>query len=320
MTKITTYNPKPSWLTQEIEEEDLLRDLLADKRSPATRREYEKDLKYFFRFLTGEDPAPELVSQFLGLSKADAIQVVLKYKAHLLKKGLKEATVNRRMAAIKSLATYARKIDKCNFTLEEIKGEKITPYRDTSGINPEQFQRLLAVPDRTTYKGKRDYALLKLLWSNALRRSEALVKVKDFDPDSGTLTIIGKGRGTQAEKVSLPPSTVEAIQEWLRCRTKLSPSSPLFIALDRAHYGSPLTGGGVYGIVSAIAKLAGITKVFSPHRIRHSIITAVLDETGGNVAKVQKLSRHKNVGTLLIYNDNRSNDQKEMSDIASKLV
>jgi integrase/recombinase XerC len=76
----------------------------------------------------------------------------------------------------------------------------------------------------------------------------------------------------------------------------------------------------VYGIVSAIAKLAGITKVFSPHRIRHSIITAVLDETGGNVAKVQKLSRHKNVGTLLIYNDNRSNDQKEMSDIASRLV
>lgn len=320
MSDLVPQSAKPSWLLEEGEEEDLIRDLLSDKRSLATRREYEKDLKYFFRFLTGNDPTPEVVSQFLSLSRADAIKSVLKYKGHLLQKGLKEVTVNRRMAAIKSLATYARKIDKCGFTLEEVRGEKTTPYRDTTGISPEQFQQLLEVPNRATDKGKRDYALLRLLWSNALRRSEALVQVKDFDAYAGTLTILGKGRGTQVEKIDLPPTTVEAIQEWLKCRPKLSPSAPLFIALDRAHHGMPLTGNGLYKVVSAIAKQAGITKAFSPHRIRHSVITAVLDKTGGDVTKVQKLSRHKKIDTLLIYNDNRANVQKDMSDIASKLI
>ncbi|MBD2207618.1 hypothetical protein H6G33_35395 [Calothrix sp. FACHB-1219] len=58
----------------------------------------------------------------------------------------------------------------------------------------------------------------------------------------------------------------------------------------------------------------------SPHRIRHSAITAALDATDGNLRKVQKLSRHAKIDTLLIYDDNRSNDQQELSDLLGDMV
>jgi len=320
MNTLISQEVKPSWLTQHIEEEDLIRDLLADKRSPNTRRAYQKDLEYFFEFLTGNKPTPTIVAEFLGLARADAIKVVLRYKGQLLKQGLKEATVNRRLAALKSLTAYARKLDKCQFTLEEVKGERCAAYRDTTGISVEEFKGMLAIPDRTTLRGKRDYALLRLFWSNALRRSEALVKVGDFDAGARTLSILGKGRGTQVEKVELPPATVEAVEEWLRCRGDVKKGDSLFIALNNVHYGHSLTADGVYRIVRAIASKAGIKKTFSPHRIRHSTLTAALDATDGDVRRVQKLSRHKSADTLLIYDDNRKKAQGEMSAIVSDLV
>jgi len=58
----------------------------------------------------------------------------------------------------------------------------------------------------------------------------------------------------------------------------------------------------------------------SPHRIRHSSITAALDATDGNIRKVQKLSRHKNINTVMIYDDNRCNHQEEVSQILGDLV
>jgi len=318
LSNITTQ--QPTWLAEHIEDDDLIRDLLADKRSHNTRRAYEKDLGYFFQFLTGNKPTPQVVGQFLNLNRSDAIKVVLRYRAKLIETGLREATINRRLAAIKSLAAYARKLDKCGFTLEEIKSEKVTPYRDTTGVSVDEYRKMLAVPNRTTVKGKRDYALLHLLWSNALRRSETLVKVGDFDINAKTLSIVGKGRGTQVEKIELPPITVDAIADWLLCRGTVSNTDPLFISLSPAYYGQPLTADGVYRIVGAIASAAGITKTFSPHRIRHSTISALLDATNGDVRRVQKLSRHAKADTLLIYDDNRVNAQKEMSAIASELM
>ena len=58
----------------------------------------------------------------------------------------------------------------------------------------------------------------------------------------------------------------------------------------------------------------------SPHRVRHSSITAALDATDGNVRKVQKLSRHKHITTLMLYDDNRLSVQKEISRLLSELL
>ena len=58
----------------------------------------------------------------------------------------------------------------------------------------------------------------------------------------------------------------------------------------------------------------------SPHRIRHSAITTALDKTDGDVRKVQKLSRHANLNTLMIYDDNRLNAQKDMTELLDALI
>jgi integrase/recombinase XerC len=99
---------------------DVLQQLLADKRSPNTRRAYEKEVTYFFRFMTGKEVTPDLVLEFLHLERTQAISVVLKYKASLIQQVLKEATVNRRLAAIKSLVVMGRKIGVCKFSLEDV--------------------------------------------------------------------------------------------------------------------------------------------------------------------------------------------------------
>ena len=95
---------------------------------------------------------------------------------------------------------------------------------------------------------------------------------------------------------------------------------PLFIALDHNYLGHRLTGTAIYGIVSTIARSAGITKRMSPHRMRHSAITAALDATDGNVRKVQKLSRHKKLDTLMVYDDNRGNMQSQVSDLLGNIL
>ena len=317
LTQITST----STLLSEAASRDMLAELLADKRSLNTRHAYEKDLKDFFRFIAECDPMPELVTQFLSLDRFRAISLVLKYKAHLIERKLKEATINRRLAAIKSLVNYARKVGKCDYTLEDIKCEKVKPYRDTTGISKEAYKKMLAVPDRDTLKGKRDYALLRLLWDNALRRSEiSLADIKDLDLDRRSLLILGKGKGSQKEAVSLSRPTVDAILDWLQARRELDINQPLFIALDKVNYGHRLSGTSIYRLVEAFAKTAGINKKLSPHRIRHSGITAALDATGGDVRRVQKLSRHANLNTLMIYDDNRQNVQGAISDLLADLV
>jgi integrase/recombinase XerC len=315
----------PSSQTQDLgrlaESHDLLREFVADKRSAKTKHEYTKDLRDFFTCITGSEPTPAQVNEFLQLDRFEAISLVLRYKQTLVERGLKEATVNRRLSAIKSLVNYAAKIGQCSYSLSDIKSEKVKPYRDTSGIQPESFKKLLAIPHRDTLKGQRDYALLRLLWDNALRRGEiAACNIGDLDLDSRKLWILGKGRGTSREAVSLSVTTTQALQEYLQARQETDIHQPLFVSVDPVTPGHRLTGSGIYKIVRESAAAAGITKVLSPHRIRHSSVTAALEATNGDVRRVQKLSRHANLNTLMIYDDNRLSHQGEISDLLSGLV
>jgi len=94
----------------------------------------------------------------------------------------------------------------------------------------------------------------------------------------------------------------------------------LFTSLDFAKSGHRLTGDNLRKIVARLCQKTGIKKPMSPHHIRHSAITAALDATDGNVRKVQKLSRHRQLDTLMIYDDNRGRDQAEMTDLLDDLV
>jgi len=300
---------------------DVLEQFLIDKRNAGTRKAYSDDLNNFFKVTTGETATKDSVLEFLHLESNNAVAVVLNYKAKLFDKGLSEATVNRRLAAIKSLCAMGRKLGICHFTLEDIKGEKVQQYRDTSGISPNEYRKVLDICDKSKIYGIRDYALLKLLWDNALRRNEvSLLNYGDFDPSGKELTILGKGRGTQTEVIGLSKSTTSALLDWTKAYKHKKKKAPLFVALDFQYKGHRITGDGIYKLVRRYCQQAGITKRMSPHRVRHSSITAALDATGGNVRKVQKLSRHRQIDTLMIYDDNRARDQVELSEMLSDLT
>ena len=300
---------------------DILTSLLADKRSLNTRRAYEKDLRYFFLAAYGQKPTEPVIAQFLQLNRFEAIAIVLRYKSDLIAQGLKESTINRRLSALKSLVNFAAKLGKCSWNLDDVQTETVQSYRDTTGIKPDGIRTMLLQIDRTTLKGKRDFAILRLLWDNALRRNEVVsANIGDFDFEGRSLQILGKGRGSQKSLISLSMGTTNAIQDWLsQLKTKNS-DRPLFQSLDPVNQGHRLTGTAIYQIVDQLARDSGITKKMSPHRIRHSAITAALDATNGNVRKVQKLSRHKKLDTLMLYDDNRTNMQGEVSSLLGDLI
>lgn len=310
-SKVSHLSPVPS----STDWDRVLGDWLATKRSPHTRRVYRRDIENFLADLGTE------LGKFLTLDRHKAFELVSRYKGELIQKGLKSATINRRLAAIKSLVSFSYNCGHSEFMLEAIKSEKMSAYRDTTGIDPEAFKRVLGGIDRETVKGVRDYALLILLWSNALRRSEvSKANIGDFDPVTKTLRIFGKGRGNQSEIVSLGSGTVNAIESWLSARGETNPDKALFCSVNPGYRDGRLCTQGIYNIVSDRCQSAGITKPMSPHRIRHSSITAALEATGGDVRRVQKLSRHSSLNTLLIYDDNRRNHQGEVTDILDGLV
>ena len=307
---------------------DVVADLLNSKGSENTRVAYRKDLRDFFAYiaqinLQGLDIPGDLVYEFLHLTQVDALQLVGDYKVHLLhERKLTEATVNRRLAAVKALVAQGRKAGMCAYNLSEIKSEQVEIYRDTTGVEPQTYQKLLAVCDLTTDLGVRDYGILRTLWDNALRRNELrLLDLEDFDVDRPALNILGKGKGKRKKWMDTSLQVRDALVAWLEVRAKIKTGhGALFVALDFQHRGHRLSGDGIYKLVKRYQKKAGVKKLISPHRIRHSAITAALEASGGNVRDVQKLSRHAKVETLMTYDDNRNQAQRRIIDLVADLI
>lgn len=318
MSKLVSINQKVSHLSPVSGAPDwdlILTDWLNTKRSPHTQRVYKKDIVNFLADIQTS------LGQFLGGDRYSGHELLTRYKGQMMSNNLTPSTINRRLAAIKSLVSHAYQCGHCEFTLETVKGEKMSHYRDTTGIDIERFKNVLSQCDRSDIIGVRDYALLVLLWSNALRRSEvSRTDVKDFDPDGMSLRIFGKGRGTEAEVISLGKGTIGAIAAYLKARGSFSPNDPLFVAHKPGYVGRRLHTNSIYKIVQKYCQAAGIQKVMSPHRIRHSAITTALDATNGDVRKVQKLSRHASLDTLLIYDDNRVNAQRDVTNLLDGMV
>jgi integrase/recombinase XerC len=302
---------------------DVLAMLLADRRSENTRRAYRHDIEAFFVCVYETAANPERVRHFLSLNTPQMVAVLLRYKARLLTAGKSEATVNRRMSAVMSLVRLARRVGVTEADpADSMDSEKVVAYRDTRGVGAEEARRLLRQPDRTTLKGKRDFALLLLLLENALRRAEVCGLTRaDFAPDQSSLWIHGKGRGTQRERVTLSTAGVNAIEAYLEAAALSAESSgPLFINFSAAAYGRGLTTDGLYRIVKDLAESAGIKGRLSPHRLRHTAITLALDASGGDVRRVQQLSRHARLETLQRYDDNRTDLQGAVTRLLSELL
>jgi integrase/recombinase XerC len=145
-------------------------------------------------------------------------------------------------------------------------------------------------------------ALLHLLFDLGLRRGEVVrLDIEDVDLSAGRLSILGKGR-TQKEALTLPNETRAALMAWFKVRGE--DPGPVFISLDPGHKErTRLTGNGLYRIIHTLGKGAGLN--VHPHSIRHTAITVSLDLLNGDLRKVARFSRHKNIQTLTIYDDNR---------------
>lgn len=287
------------------------------QKAGTTQRGYAGNIKVFFHYFLHRAPTHEDVEEFWGLDEESANTLILKFKNYLVAEGRKSATVNRYLAAIKFLIKAGRNLKRCNyrFDSDRIESMRVTKYRDTSGVRVDEYNKVFDVIDVNTDKGKRDYALFLLFWSNVLRRCEiAKLKVGDFNYQESVLRVYGKGKGNDDVKVDLNRNVADAIYSWLRCRSSVKPSDPLFIAMDFHNFGRPLSGDGLYAIVRMTCARAGISKRMSPHRIRHSGITEALDLAKGDYRKVQHLSRHADPRVILAYEDNKNQYQLELSD------
>ncbi len=173
---------------------EFLADFLRLKISPNTRRNYSKAIIDFCRRTYDLEVSERLLTQFLSLQQPEAVYQVLHYRQLLLDAKLAPSTINVRLSALKSFVDYARQAEQCHFNLADVTCLKVESYSDTTGIAVAGFKEMLQIPDRSTIKGIRDYAILRLLWDNALRRNEICnLDVGDFDK-SGRLSILGKGK------------------------------------------------------------------------------------------------------------------------------
>lgn len=269
-------------------------------RSASTLRAYSADLDDFRTFIDAPNVNAAAAS-LLGRGQGDANALALAYKAQMTERGLAAATVNRRLAALRSMVKLARVLGMVPWHLE-VTNAKAQPYRDTRGPGRAGFLALLRQLDgRGDAKALRDRAVLRLLYERALRCCEvARLDVADVDVERSVLHVRGKGRSAK-EPLTIAAPTMAAVRAWLDVRG--SEAGPLFTNLDRAHARGRISTTAIYDLVRALGDAAGVKA--RPHGLRHAGITEALDR-GIDVRSVQRFSRHRDVRVLLNhYDDNR---------------
>jgi integrase/recombinase XerC len=270
-------------------------------RSETTLKAYRQDLTDFAAFMGSPDPIPAL-SQLLASDAGQANALALAYRADLMNRGLKAATINRRMAALRSAVKMGRVLGLVSFTLE-IGGVKRSPYRDTRGPGVDGFRAMVkAAKGQRGALAVRDLALLYLMRYMGLRRGEvAALDVGDVDLERGAVAVLGKGQ-TDKELITLPDKTKAALTAWLNVRG-MEPG-PLFCNFHHdPRERKRISGTGLWWIVRALGRKAGVR--VRPHGLRHLCITDALEKTNGNYDLAARVSRHKDIRVLRFYNDSR---------------
>jgi integrase/recombinase XerC len=289
----------------------LLEDFLAGLK-PNTLRGYQQGLADFASFVGAVD-AEQAAGMLLANGHGEANHLALSYRANMIERDLSANTINGRLAAIRALVKVARMLGLVDWSVEA-RNVKAQPYRDTKGTGVDGFRLLLAhLADRIDPKAIRDRAIVRLLFERALRREEvATLDVAHLDLPTNTVSVLGKGR-RERETLTLAAPTCRALADWLAVRGTMP--GPLFINFDRARKGDGrLTGAGIWSIITALGEVTG--QRVRPHGLRHAGITEALDKTGGDVRRVREFSRHSDVATVLIYDDNR----KDVAGDVARLV
>jgi integrase/recombinase XerD len=159
----------------------------------------------------------------------------------------------------------------------------------------EEVDKLLAAPDMVTVKGLRDRAMLEVLYATGLRVSELIgLRVDGVNIDIGFVQCMGKG--SKERIVPLGQSAASAVSAYLQARRVRKPTNYLFLS----NRGDKLSRMGFWKILRGYGLRAGIKKRLTPHVLRHSFATHLL-ERGADLRAVQTMLGHTNISTTEIY-------------------
>lgn len=274
-------------------------DDLLGRLAPRSQRAYKRDLQYFAEHLGLQDEAAMGNYLARNVGHGEAYTIIMEWRNSMVAKGLASATINRRLAAVRTFIKAANAADFLPWTVN-VPGLKQEAKRDMRGPGEDGFKAMLAA-----CISPRDRAILRLLYGSGLRRSEVVsIDIEDVDLAGGTVMVQGKGK---REKASNPirPHTRDAIVEWIKLRGEKP--GPLFLNSS----GTRLSDNALYQVVVDLGKKIGI--VVRPHGLRHSSVTMVADKKGVRVA--QSFARHANIQTTMGYIDNRQNEAKEGAEV-----
>ncbi|HZS78743.1 MAG TPA: tyrosine recombinase [Ktedonobacteraceae bacterium] len=210
------------------------------------------------------------------------------------------ATIARKLASLKSFFRYLERTGViASDPIEDLTSPRI--QKDLPQVlNQEQINSLFRQVEVETPAGKRDFALLQLLYATGLRVSE-LVALNLDDIELERRVVICNGRRNGSERVlPLPPTALEATKVYLeQVRPSMVERHPDEQALFLNHHGERLTRQGFWLIIKGYAKRAGISEI-TPHMLRHSFAIAML-QNGMELRSVQELLGHAHIATTQIY-------------------
>ena len=257
---------------------------------------YHNDLYQLADFVEGEAAKQGLPPSWADFGR----QVMLSYLLNLKERGYAATTVARKVAAAKSFFAFMVAEDKV----------KENPTRDVPSpkigrslpkpISISQVRLLLEQPARlSTPEAKRDRAMLELLYASGMRVSELVsLDVGDVDIQGGYVRCFGKGR--KERLIPIYEQAALAVKEYAEQVRPGLVRGPDEKALFLNLRGDRLTRQGFWQILKAYAKSAGIETEITPHTLRHSFATHMLNG-GADLRSVQELLGHANISTTQVY-------------------
>jgi site-specific recombinase XerD len=266
-------------------------------RSVKTIENYDRYLTRFFAFAKvkkASDITEKQVREFrLWLNR----QPGSKQGRHT--EPMKRRTQNYYLIALRAFLKYLRKREIEALAPERIELAKV-PERGIDLISGAELARLLAAPDTSTLIGLRDKAILELFFSTGLRISELCgLSIDDVDLSRDEFSV--RGKGDKLRVVFLSPTAKTALRMYLKARKDMSDA--LFVQYGKNAKNAAdlrLSPRAVQRLMKTYAATAGITRKVTPHVLRHSFATDLL-QNGADLRSVQALLGHAHIGTTQVY-------------------
>lgn len=259
--------------------------------SANTRQAYERDLRLFCKTL--------------GFKNSDALvnvsrEQITGYMTQLKEKGLAAATIARKLAAIKAFYRFMTAEGYMDANPAEVVEAGTKGIKLPRVLSEAEVVRLLNQPDIKTAEGFRDRTMLEVLYATGMRVSE-LINLTLERVDLNMKYIIAFGKGSKERIVPLGSVAAEFLQQYLeKVRPKLTHEDRNTNIVFLAFGGHELTRQRFWQIIRAYGRKANINKALTPHILRHSFATHLLDN-GADLRSVQELLGHSDISTTQIY-------------------